>query len=109
VILQALERRRQQNRAAQLAFRERSKRQMEEMRQELAQCVDFNRKMQDSVRSLLERADDLRRDVESILAVKMPATSLDAPTGEQRLSAYSGTGSPESEVSMNVEDEVATV
>lgn len=82
---------------------------MEEMRQELALCVDFNRKMQDSVRGLLERADELKRDVEAILAVKMPATSLDAPNGEQRLSAESGTASPESETSMKfeVEDEAA--
>ena len=81
------------------------------MRQELTQYVDFTRKMQDSVRGLLQRADDLKRDAEAILAVKMPVTSLDAPTGEQRLSAESRPTSPESEASLNsnIEDEVATV
>ena len=79
------------------------------MRQELTQCVDFTRKMQDSVRGLLQRADDLKRDAEAILAVKIPGTNLDTATGDQRLSAESGTTSPESEASLNVEDEVADV
>jgi hypothetical protein len=82
---------------------------MEELRQELAQCVDFNRKMQDSVRGLLERADELKRDIEGILATKMPITSLDPATGEQRHTADSETATPESEASLNVDDEVATV
>ena len=82
---------------------------MEELRQELARCVDFNRKMQDSVRGLLERAHDLKRDIEGILAAKMPITSLDAATGEQRHTADSGATTPESECSLHIEDEVATV
>jgi hypothetical protein len=82
---------------------------MEELRQELAQCVDSNRKMQDSIRSLLERADNLKKDIEAVLAVKMPVTSLDAATGELRNSADFGTATPESEASVNGEDEVATV
>jgi hypothetical protein len=82
---------------------------MEELRQELAQCVDFNRKMQDSVRGLLERADDLKKDIEGILAMKMPVTSLDPATGEQRHTGDSGTATPESEASLNGEEEVAPV
>ena len=75
---------------------------MEEMRQELVQFVDFNRKMQDSVRILALRADDLRRDVEAILAVKIPSIYLGALVGEQKLSGDSGTTSPEAESSLNV-------
>lgn len=74
---EALERRRQQNRAAQLAFRERSKKQVEEMRLELIQCVEFNQKMQMSVRELLDRTEALKRDMEAILALQPPITSCD--------------------------------
>jgi hypothetical protein len=75
---EALERRRQQNRAAQLAFRERSKRQMEEMRLELSQSMEFNEKMYESVRGLLEKTRKLESDLEAVLAVRPPVTSLDA-------------------------------
>lgn len=64
--------------------------------------------MQDTVRSLLERTDDLKRDIEALLAVKMPVTSLEAPRGD-RNGAESGTGTPESETSLITEDEGATV
>lgn len=68
---------------------------MEELRQELAQCVAFNNEMQDNVRGLQERAEHLKKDIEALLAMKMPITSLDTPKGD-RNGAESGTGSPES-------------
>jgi len=74
---EALERRRQQNRAAQLAFRERSKRQVEEMRQELLQCTEFNQRLYSSVRELMERTDSLKKDMEAILSMEPPVTSCD--------------------------------
>jgi hypothetical protein len=64
------------------------------LRQELALCVAFNRKMQDSVRDFLERADGLRGDIEAILALKMPITSLYAPVRDQKNGAESGSGNP---------------
>ena len=75
---EALERRRQQNRAAQLAFRERSKKQIEEMRQELTQCVEYNQKMYSTMRELLERTEALKRDIEGALAMQPPTISLDS-------------------------------
>lgn len=77
---------------------------MEELRQELALCVKFNWKMQDSVRALLGRAGGLKGDLEAILALKMPVTSLDAvSTGDQGRSGESKFGSPQSDSSLNVE------
>jgi hypothetical protein len=57
---------------------------MEELRQELALSVDFNRMMQDSVRGLLERAGGLRGEIEAIEALKVPIASLDSPARDQR-------------------------
>jgi hypothetical protein len=102
----ALERRRQQNRVAQFAFRERSKKQMEELQRELAQCIDFNQKVQNNVKVLLKRADHLKRDIEAILAVKMPVTSLEVSRSERRNILESG--NPESETSLIVKDEAST-
>ena len=75
---EALERRRQQNRAAQLAFRDRSKKQVEELRQELTQCVEFNQRMYLTMRELLERTEALKRDLEGALALQPPMTSLES-------------------------------
>jgi len=61
---QALERRRRQNRAAQLAFRQRSKKQMEEMRHELIKCLEHNQTMRSRVCELLNRTDSLKKDLE---------------------------------------------
>lgn len=69
---EALERRRQQNRAAQLAFRERSKKQVEDMRQELTQCVEYNQKMYSTMRELLGRTEALKMDTEGALALQPP-------------------------------------
>lgn len=62
---------------------------MEELHRELSQCVDINQKMQHSMRNLLERTDNLKRDIVAILEVKMPATSLDTWKSERR-SSYCG-------------------
>lgn len=75
---------------------------MEELRQELALSVDFNRMMQDSVRDLLERAGGLRSEIEAIQALKMPITSLDSPARDLSNSAESGSGTSESDTSLNV-------
>ena len=98
---QALERRRQQNRAAQLAFRERSKKQVEEMRQELIQCVEYNQKMYLTMQELLERTESLKKDIESALALQPPVNSLEASHASRTngwdlfASPTSSNGSPE--------------
>ena len=92
---EALERRRQQNRAAQLAFRERSKKQVEEMRQELVQCVEYNQKMYLTMRELLERTEALKKDIESALALQPPVTSLD-PSHASRTNGWDLFTSPTS-------------
>lgn len=92
---EALERRRQQNRAAQLAFRERSKKQVEEMRLELMQCNEFNQKLYSSVRELLDQTEGLKRDMEALLATQPPATFCDA-AWSSRTSSFDLNTSPES-------------
>lgn len=98
---EALEQRRQQNRAAQLAFRERSKKQVEEMRQELIQCVEYNQKMYLTMWELLERTEALKKDIASALALRPPVTSLEASHASKTnswdlfTSPTSSNGSPE--------------
>jgi hypothetical protein len=62
---------------------------MEELRQELVLGVDFNWMMQDGVRNLLEREDGRKGEIEAILALKTPITSLDSPARDQKNSAES--------------------
>jgi len=92
---EALERRRQQNRTAQVAFRERSKKQVDELRQELMQSVEFNQKMYSSVRQLLGRTEMLKQDMEALLAVQPPAISSEVPQNSRTNSMEFQT-SPES-------------
>ena len=61
---QALERRRQQNRAAQFAFRQRSKKQIEELRHEIIQYSEHNQTMLSCMRKLLNQTDSLKKDLE---------------------------------------------
>jgi hypothetical protein len=82
---------------------------MEEMRQKLTQSIGWNRKMQNSVRSLLEQADNLKQDIEAILAVTMPGTSLGVPTREHNHKGETKATAPESEANLNNESEVATI
>lgn len=58
-----------------MTFRGRSKKQVEELRQELTQCVEFNQKMYSTMRELLEKTDTLKRDIEVALALQPPMTS----------------------------------
>jgi uncharacterized membrane protein YccC len=74
---EALERRRQQNRTAQLAFRERSKKQVEELRLELTQCLEYNHNLYSTMRELLERTEALKRDIEGALDLQPPLSSVE--------------------------------
>jgi CTP:molybdopterin cytidylyltransferase MocA len=68
---------------------------VEELHWELAQCMDINQKMQHSMRNLLERTDNLKRDIVAILEIKMPATSFDTLKSERRSSSEFGTELPD--------------
>src|SRR4051812_43516725 len=57
---EALERRRRQNRAAQLASRERTKKIVEELKGALTRCTEFNQEMCDKMQEVLEIADTLK-------------------------------------------------
>lgn len=107
---EALERRRQQNRAAQLAFRERSKKQVEEMRQELMQCTEFNQKLYMNVRELLDRTDSLKRELEAILATQPPTTSVDtASNPSSRTNSMELHTSPESTSEYQNQEEESSI
>ena len=64
----ALERRRRQNRASQLAFRERSKKALEEMKIELTSAEERNKKLVGTLGDLLRQADSLKNSIEQALA-----------------------------------------
>ena len=105
---EALERRRQQNRAAQLAFRGRSKKQVEEMRLELTQCFEINQKMYMSVRELLDRTETLKQEMEAILAFQPLFSSWDTPAPSRTNSMDLHT-SPESSFGGSSNEEENTV
>jgi hypothetical protein len=65
---EAIQRRRQQNRASQLAFRARSKKMVEDLRQQLTQCTEHNNTIYVTMQNLLENADSLKRAIENALA-----------------------------------------
>ena len=74
---QTLEQRRRQNRAAQSAFRERSKKHVEELRQELTKCLEYNQNLFGAMRELLERTEALKVDIEGVLALNLPLSSVE--------------------------------
>jgi hypothetical protein len=71
----AIERRRHQNRASQSAFRERRRKQVEELQQKLSQCVGYNQKIYYSVRELFEKLEALKKDLEGAVALGLPLLS----------------------------------
>jgi hypothetical protein len=80
---EAVARRRQQNRASQLAFRERSKREVDTLKQDLADCTEENQKMYTTMRGLLERTETLKLAIEEALTAHKPRTyrSMSAKSG----------------------------
>jgi hypothetical protein len=65
---EAIQRRRQQNRASQLAFRARTKKTVDDLRQQLTQCTEHNNTMYFTMQNLLENAESLKRAIEGALA-----------------------------------------
>lgn len=63
----AIERRRKQNRVSQLAFRERSKKALEEMRVELLSAEERNRQMYSTLNELLGAAESMKLSIEQAL------------------------------------------
>jgi hypothetical protein len=55
---------------------------MEELRQELNQCVEYNQKMYSTMRELLDRTDSLKRDIEMALTSQPPLTLREFAQGE---------------------------
>lgn len=71
----SLERRRRQNRASQIAFRERKRKKSGEMYQELVLASSYNQQMYTTMRDLLRRADELKLAIEQALALQPPNMS----------------------------------
>jgi hypothetical protein len=65
---EAIQRRRQQNRASQLAFRARTKKMVEELRHQLTQCAQNNQTMYLTMQNLLEKTESLKAAIEGALA-----------------------------------------
>jgi hypothetical protein len=65
---EAIQRRRKQNRASQLAFRARTKKMVEDLQQRLTQCTEENHTMYLTMENLLEKAESLKRAIEGALA-----------------------------------------
>lgn len=68
----AVERRRKQNRASQIAFRERSKRKMEDLERELTIAGNYNQQLYRTMRGLLESTESLKATIEKALSSLPP-------------------------------------
>jgi hypothetical protein len=67
---EAIERRRQQNRASQLAFRARTKKLVEDLRQQITECTEHNHTMYITMQNLLEKTEMLKTSIEGALALQ---------------------------------------
>lgn len=65
------EKRRQQNRNSQIAFRQRSKMTMKLMQEELSQSLLTNEALYCTMEELLEKTENLKRSIEDVLASRL--------------------------------------
>jgi hypothetical protein len=65
---EAIQRRQQQNRANQVAFRARTKKMVDDLQQQRTQCTEHNSTMYLTLQNLLENAELLKRAIEGALA-----------------------------------------
>jgi hypothetical protein len=65
------ERRRQQNRISQIAFRQRNKMTIERLREDLNQSLEANEALCDTMQDMLGKMDDLKKSVEDVLASRL--------------------------------------
>ena len=71
----AVERRRKQNRASQIAFRERKKKKSGDLHQELVVASRYNHQMHDKMRDLLTKTEQLKSAIEQALSATPPTIS----------------------------------
>jgi hypothetical protein len=74
---EAVARRRKQNRVSQAAWRARNKELVEELRQEISECSEYNQGMHQTMQALLKTTESLKGAIESALAQKPPRSSQD--------------------------------
>jgi predicted ATPase with chaperone activity len=66
-----VEKRRQQNRNSQIAFRKRTKMTLKMLQEELNQSLEANEALYDTVEELLEKTEILKRTIEDVLALRL--------------------------------------
>ena len=69
---EAIERRRRQNRASQMAARERNRKLIEALREDVSQCAEYNQELCLQMQDVLEKAEELWKAMEGVLASRPP-------------------------------------
>ncbi|KAE9364712.1 hypothetical protein N431DRAFT_489224 [Stipitochalara longipes BDJ] len=85
------ERRRQQNRTSQLAFRQRSKMTLMALQEELDQSLLVNETLYGTIEALLDKTEDLKRSIEDVLASRLKrgrSESYNSPLSSYSLPLY---------------------
>ncbi|PMD37180.1 hypothetical protein L207DRAFT_568237 [Hyaloscypha variabilis F] len=86
------ERRRQQNRTSQFAFRQRNKMTLLTLQEELDQSLLVNETLYSTIEALLEKTEDLKRCIEEVLAARLKrgrSESYNSPRSSSSLPIYS--------------------
>jgi len=85
------EKRRQQNRTSQLAFRQRNKMTLMTLQEELDQSLLVNETLYGTIEVLLEKTEDLKRSIEDVLAARLKrgrSESYNSPRTSSSLPLY---------------------
>ncbi|KAE9370117.1 hypothetical protein N431DRAFT_492286 [Stipitochalara longipes BDJ] len=75
--MDALQRRREQNRISQIAHRQRSKKQVENLREQLIDCTEYNHNMYRTLQSLGEKTQALASEIQQALTVRPPQPDVE--------------------------------
>lgn len=82
------ERRRQQNRSSQIAFRERSKTTLKTLQEALNQSQSENEALYTIMEELLERTEHLKRTIEDVLRSRLKSSQSESFSSPQSSSCY---------------------
>jgi hypothetical protein len=75
--MDVVQRRREQNRISQMAHRQRSKKQVENLREQLIDCTEYNNNMYRTLQSLGEKTQALAAEIQQALAARPPQTDVE--------------------------------
>jgi hypothetical protein len=75
--MDVVQRRREQNRISQMAHRQRSKKQVENLREQLIDCTEYNHNMYRTLQSLGEKTQALAAEIQQALTARPPQPDVE--------------------------------